>query len=144
MTPKTPPEVEEIKPCPFCGGTDSVDNVFQEAMVNLVHHRNAMGRAYRVECNCGGNGSWSNDHAEAVAAWNTRALAKVTDEREAKIAFYERILGDIVSYKADAEDVFPDWETTAAALAGMAEDALEGRDWLADALERGEHLQGEG
>lgn len=48
------------------------------------------------------------------------------------LALYHNALCSIVSWHADAPDVFPDWETAAAALAEIAAQALGGQEWLSD------------
>ncbi|WP_443696418.1 Lar family restriction alleviation protein [Pseudomonas sp.] len=52
--------VNELKSCPFCGGTD----------VSSTH------RHWQIECNtCAANGPWNGefDENKAISDWNTRA-----------------------------------------------------------------------
>jgi hypothetical protein len=69
------------------------------------------------------------DEVEACGAGNEAANMR----RAANlIRFYHNALCEVVSWHADARDVFPDWETTARALAEIADCATRGEDWLSD------------
>jgi hypothetical protein len=63
-----------MKPCPFCGGTEDENNACQMAKVVLRPFRSAIDTtAYRVECGCGAQGPGVHGHVAAVDAWNNRA-----------------------------------------------------------------------
>lgn len=114
MTPKSPPEVEQIKPCPFCGGEGSAHNAFP-----LFDDPWIIAIAHGDDCPImGWEGYCYPTKAEAVAAWNRRALANVTDEREKAIIAWLR------GFEGDWRMAMP--------------------RTIADALERGEHRKGEG
>jgi Lar family restriction alleviation protein len=49
----------ELKPCPFCGGTPWI------TWLGVC--------AARAECDCGAEGPFGNDDAEAAQLWNERA-----------------------------------------------------------------------
>lgn len=60
---------ETLLPCPFCGGSASLA-------------RCGFGTA-RVTCmDCGSEGEYCQSHADAIAAWNTRALAAPASAQE--------------------------------------------------------------
>lgn len=69
---------EELKPCPFCGGSA------QESFADF--HDGG-----HVKCSeCGVTGPvWSNDTQDAVNAWNIRASNTLTEEQAARIAELE-------------------------------------------------------
>lgn len=62
----------EVKPCPFCGATDSEDNAVQEAGVVCTSFKSPVGLAWRVECNCGAHGAADLDYFKAIQKWNRR------------------------------------------------------------------------
>ena len=60
--------MEELKPCPFCGGEAVIREWYIRGTANRKH--------YRVECkNCGARcTAWEyNRINKAIAAWNRRA-----------------------------------------------------------------------
>lgn len=50
---------EELKPCPFCGGTAYIHELSD--------------RLYIVMCDCGASSGIEGTEKEAAAAWNRRA-----------------------------------------------------------------------
>jgi Lar family restriction alleviation protein len=73
----------ELLPCPFCGGAPTV--------ADYRDHEDQTGESYgyaAVECNClgphGGLFFHFDTKAEAIAAWNRRAAARVTPEPVAR------------------------------------------------------------
>lgn len=82
----------ELKPCPFCGGTDSEDNATQQAGLYLVSFKSAIGKtAYRVECQCGVMGPSDLDQRVAATSWNRRAPSTLEAELEKAREALERI-----------------------------------------------------
>lgn len=69
----------ELKPCPFCGGTDSAENATQTAAVHLTDFRSAIGtRAFKVECIvCSVYGPSAPTPTSAIKLWNCRAALSV-------------------------------------------------------------------
>ena len=66
------------------------------------------------------------DRAHWANVYNAENCRMVAD----LLRRYHQALCSIVSWHADARDVFPDWKTTAEALSDIAEKALAGQDWL--------------
>lgn len=66
-------EQESLKPCPFCGKTDSDDNACVESPITPHTLRGPNGALFtRVWCACGASGAGKEDYIEALAAWNRR------------------------------------------------------------------------
>lgn len=74
------PDHEGLKPCPFCGQSDT-----------LYFLSNGIG-SHSVGCNCGGEGPLGEDESEAAALWNRRA--PVAGERTSTGAGTSRDAGD--------------------------------------------------
>ena len=54
---------EELKPCPFCGGRCG----------RMMFSIGSNGTRYRIYCrDCGAEGPYVGEEAEAIAAWNRR------------------------------------------------------------------------
>lgn len=52
--------MEDLKPCPFCGGKGSLD-----------HHADS--HIYVIVCTeCEAEGSWTDSEEKAIANWNKR------------------------------------------------------------------------
>lgn len=97
-------EIADLKPCPFCGGTDSTDNACQEAAVHPLEFKAPTGqRAYRVICACGAQSGADTNYFKATAAWNTRTL----DAAHKRIAELEAAL--IMSPMAERVADLPDF-----------------------------------
>lgn len=63
-----------MKPCPFCGATDSEENACQQAgVVTRAFKSPAGGMAYRVECCCGASGPAMAGMLAAEGAWDRRS-----------------------------------------------------------------------
>jgi Lar family restriction alleviation protein len=70
----------ELLPCPFCGsGAEIVVREFTDDKANY-------GEAYASCLSCGIEQPYKQTEAEAIAAWNTRAL-QPTSERERIVAW---------------------------------------------------------
>jgi Lar family restriction alleviation protein len=77
---------EELKPCPFCGGSPST--------VERPDNIDGTEFFYAVACYCGGYSACAHKmarrktpeqaKADATAAWNTRAAASLADTGEVK------------------------------------------------------------
>ncbi|QIG76680.1 hypothetical protein EVC28_056 [Rhizobium phage RHph_I1_23] len=89
---------EQLKPCPFCGATDSEDNATQQAGVHLVSFKSPVGKpAHRVECQCGSAGSAHIGPMSAMALWNRRAddpQSMSSEALAAHIASLQQILNE--------------------------------------------------
>lgn len=83
-------DVEELRPCPFCGGAASV----------ITDHETATAYVMCETCDaCGGR---RETPANAIAAWNTRAPDPRIAELEAEVARLK--LSERVAKAADAHD----------------------------------------
>lgn len=73
-----------LSDCPFCGGTDSVDNACMESKIHVQGFRSAINtQAWRVECRCGASGRGFDGRdgiSRAVEWWNRRALTTPKQE----------------------------------------------------------------
>jgi len=54
----------KLRSCPFCGG--------EHLSVEKISY-SVDGAAYRVECDCGARGPWSDTKEQAIEIWNKRA-----------------------------------------------------------------------
>jgi len=72
---------------------------------------------------------------EDRAHWANVSNAETCRKIARLLRGYHDALESIGSWHADGKDVFPDWKTTADALAEIADYALQGRHWPASAIE---------
>jgi Lar family restriction alleviation protein len=118
-----PQTTDQLKPCPFCGGNPTVDAQF--------------GREWWVECDdCAATtGGMEATKAEAIAAWNARAVPLVAEAPREPVAWVDpaslralkRGSVDHISAvaKSDADEFdIPLYAALPASLAPMPEDLI--------------------
>jgi len=67
-----PSEAERLLPCPFCGNQNpNMRYEWQVCCVGVFYEGDDIPKP---SCAC--EGPWCDTEAEAITAWNTRALAK--------------------------------------------------------------------
>lgn len=71
-TPFAVQDSEQLKPCPFCGGSDL-----------LLSDQLSEDREWNVFCHdCGGGSGWKQERKNAIVAWNTRIIPPVVEENQ--------------------------------------------------------------
>jgi Lar family restriction alleviation protein len=124
-----PQTTDQLKPCPFCGGNPTVDAQF--------------GREWWVECDdCAATtGGMEATKAEAIAAWNRRAVSLVAEAPREPVAWRD-CWGDphrtrqAAINSDDSEEPPPLYAALPASLAPMPEECSVSQ-WSSRCCERG-------